>query len=112
MIILIEEMGTRNSSATTCDNEVRMFWPTSTLPVKTLTVPSSPICIHAPTWLVETDEGSGGKVSPANENISCNTKATARPPPNNLKNFLRSSSKRGVGLEGSSSGVGLKGCRE
>jgi hypothetical protein len=34
---------------TTCDSDVRMFWPTSALPVKTLTRPSSPMWSQAET---------------------------------------------------------------
>jgi hypothetical protein len=33
MTIVIDPMGTRSSSATTCESDVRMFWPTSALPV-------------------------------------------------------------------------------
>src|ERR1051326_3008158 len=36
--------GTRSSSATDCARVVRVFWPTSTLPVKTVTMPSSLMC--------------------------------------------------------------------
>src|ERR1039458_9045857 len=40
MVREMDSMGTRNSSATCCANDVRMFWPTSTFPVKTVTCPS------------------------------------------------------------------------
>ena len=45
--ILMEETGARSSSATAWVKEVRMFCPTSVLPVKTVTVPSSPMWIQA-----------------------------------------------------------------
>jgi len=38
---------TRSSSAIACDSEVRAFWPTSTLPVKPVIEPSSPMCSQA-----------------------------------------------------------------
>ena len=47
MIMVMESKGTRSSSATACASEVRMFWPTSTLPVKTFTWPSASIWIQA-----------------------------------------------------------------
>ncbi len=56
MTIVIDGIGTLSSSATTCDSEVRMFWPTSALPVKTLTRPSSPMWSQA--------ETSAGMASP------------------------------------------------
>ena len=46
--IWIEPGATCSSSATAWVSDVRMFWPTSALPVKTLTLPSSPMCSHAP----------------------------------------------------------------
>ena len=33
----IDAIGVRSSSATVCVSDVRMFWPISTLPVKTVT---------------------------------------------------------------------------
>ena len=45
--IVMEAIGTRSSSATVCDSDVRMFWPISTLPVETWTRPASSMCSHA-----------------------------------------------------------------
>ena len=91
MIIVTEETGTISSSATICDNDVRIFCPTSTLPVKTFTVPSSPIRIHAAT----SPDGAevGEAVWPSKETRSCNTKATTKPPPVSLRNLRRSNEK-------------------
>src|ERR1017187_3108717 len=43
----IASMGADSSSATACVNDVRMFFPTSVLPVKKVIVPSGAICSHA-----------------------------------------------------------------
>ena len=48
MVKRIEPVGTRSSSATTCVSDVRMFCPTSALPVKMVTTPSSPMWSQAP----------------------------------------------------------------
>ena len=48
MTIRMESIGTRSSSATAWVSEVRMFCPTSALPVKTAIRPSSPMCSQAP----------------------------------------------------------------
>ena len=40
--VLIDCIGARSSSATCCASDVRMFWPISALPVKTVILLSAP----------------------------------------------------------------------
>ena len=47
MTMRIASTPTRSSSATCCASDVRMFWPISTLPVKTVTLPSLSMCSQA-----------------------------------------------------------------
>jgi hypothetical protein len=91
--IRIALAGTRNSSATVWLRDVRMFCPTSTLPVYTVTLPSSPICSQAPISL-----GSDGPCAPPAPDsskacASVKTPTIKTPAPRNLKNSRRSTSK-------------------
>ena len=45
--IVTDVSGTRSSSATVCESDVRMFCPISTLPVHAVTWPASSMCSHA-----------------------------------------------------------------
>ena len=81
----IPPSGARSSSATTCVSSVRMFWPNSTLPVKTVMRPSSPMWSHAPMSL-------GGRGSCAG--VSLGIRTTNSPLPRSCRKPRRSSSKR------------------
>ena len=90
----IEPRGARNSSATACVSEVRIFCPTSAFPVNTVTAPFSLRCSQAPI--------SAGMLSSNPRCLrpdSCADSArgtintTATPPPKTFRNSRRPSSK-------------------
>ena len=84
MTMVMASNGTVSSSATCCASEVRMFWPTSTLPVKTLTWPSAAMCSQAPDVLgkLVAAEGCGPTPAPTRQ---CAVRQTSRPPPRSLQ---------------------------
>ena len=100
---LTDAMGVRNSSATACASEVRMFCPTSVLPVKTVMAPSSPMCSQAPMVC-----GIASPARPRARPDSCaaagSSKASrsTKPPPSSLKKSRRSNSNRYAGPSKSS----------
>ena len=78
-----------------CASEVRMFWPTSTLPVKTLTWPSASIWIQALMSLGSSCSARGAPARPDScASAEWGARQMSRPPPRSLRKSRRS---RGAG---------------